>query len=229
VVQSLLEDRFNLALHHETRQLPIYALVLSKAGKTGPQLILHSGDAKCADPAADRPPKQPGRGESMPAFCGGFFMNLRPGDLREIGNKITMAMLAPFLIQSVDRTVVDRTGLTGVFDFTLEFAPELGPDSQPDNTSARLIHRWHLRSSRLCKSNWASSWNRKRVPWMSSLSITWRNRRQISTVSSTRGFRVTPATAENGMWDSGKVSFRKTTSLAARLIHYCHTHIRWAT
>jgi uncharacterized protein (TIGR03435 family) len=63
-------------------------------------------------------------------------MNLRPGDLRETGNKITMAMLAPFLNQSVDRTVVDRTGLTGVFDFTLEFAPELGPDSQPDNTAS---------------------------------------------------------------------------------------------
>jgi uncharacterized protein (TIGR03435 family) len=135
MVQSLLEDRFKLVLHHETRQLPIYALVLSKAGKTGPQLILHSGDAKCADPAADRP-QQPGPGEAMPAFCGGFFMNLRPGDLRETGNKITIAMLAPFLSQSVDRTVVDRTGLSGVFDFTLEFAPELGPDSQPGSTAS---------------------------------------------------------------------------------------------
>ena len=135
MVQSLLEDRFKLVLHHEARQLPIYALVVSKAGKTGPQLILHSGDAKCADPAADKPQQQPGPGEAMPAYCGGFFMNLRPGDLRETGNKITMAMLAPFLGQSVDRTVVDRTELTGVFDFTLEFAPELGPGSQPGSTA----------------------------------------------------------------------------------------------
>jgi uncharacterized protein (TIGR03435 family) len=63
-------------------------------------------------------------------------MNPRPGDFRETGNKITMAMLAPFLGQSVDRTVVDRTGLTGVFDFTLEFAPELGPGSQPGSAAS---------------------------------------------------------------------------------------------
>ena len=63
-------------------------------------------------------------------------MNPRPGDLRETGNKITTGMLAPFWGQSVDRTVVDRTGLTGVFDFTLEFAPELGPGSQPGSTSS---------------------------------------------------------------------------------------------
>jgi uncharacterized protein (TIGR03435 family) len=136
MVQSMLEDRFKLVLHHESRQLPIYALALSKVGKTGPQLILHSGEAKCTDPAADRPLQQPGPGEAMPSYCGGFIMNLRPEDLRESGNKITMAMLAPFLGQSVDRTVVDRTGLTGVFDFTLEFAPELGPGSQPGSTAS---------------------------------------------------------------------------------------------
>jgi uncharacterized protein (TIGR03435 family) len=72
----------------------------------------------------------------MPAYCGGFFMNPRPGDLRETGNKITMDMLGQFLRQSVDRTVVDRTGLSGVFDFTLEFAPELGPGSQPSTTAS---------------------------------------------------------------------------------------------
>ena len=130
MVQSLLEDRFKLVVHHETRQLPTYALLLSKNGKTGPQLTKHSDDAKCADPAAGSPPP-PGPGEAMPSFCGGFFMNAGGGALRATGNRITMAMLVQFLGQSVDRTVVDRTGLSGVFDFTLEFAPELGPGSQP--------------------------------------------------------------------------------------------------
>ena len=36
MLQSLLSDRFKLMAHHETRQLPVYALVLSKPGKTGP-------------------------------------------------------------------------------------------------------------------------------------------------------------------------------------------------
>ena len=58
------------------------------------------------------------------------------GGLRESGNKITMEALAQFLTQSVDRTVVDRTGLSGVFDFTLEFTPELVPGSQPGATAS---------------------------------------------------------------------------------------------
>ena len=136
MVQSMLEDRFKLVLHHETRQLPIYALVVSKPGKTGPQLIAHSGDAKCTDASAGKPLPQPAAGEAMPAYCGGFFMNSRPGDLRESGNKVTMDMLRQFLRQSVDRTIVDRTELIGVFDFTLEFAPELGPSSQPSTTDS---------------------------------------------------------------------------------------------
>jgi hypothetical protein len=87
MLQSLLADRFKLAVHHESRRLPIYALVLSKAGRTGPQLTAHSDNTKCID-----------------------------------------------LSVYVDRAVVDRTGLTGVFDVTLEFAPPEGPASQPDAT-----------------------------------------------------------------------------------------------
>lgn len=44
MLQSLLADRFKLTAHLETRQLPIYALVLSKNGKTGPQLVPHAAD-----------------------------------------------------------------------------------------------------------------------------------------------------------------------------------------
>ena len=138
MVQSLLEDRFKLVMHREPRQLPIYALVLSKAGKTGPQLVKHSDSAKCTDPATG-PPPPPRPGEAMPAFCGGFFMIPGAGALRETGNRITMAMQVQFLTQSVDRTVVDRTGLGGLFDFALEFAPR---------TRTRLPTRRHRRRIR---------------------------------------------------------------------------------
>ena len=131
MLQSLLEDRFKLVLHHETRQLSIYALVLSKPGKTGPQLTPHSGQAKCTDASAGQAPPQPGPGEAMPAFCGGFFMSAKPGELRETGNGVTVEMLGKQLIQFLDHTMVDRTGLTGLFDFTLEFAPQVGPGSRP--------------------------------------------------------------------------------------------------
>jgi uncharacterized protein (TIGR03435 family) len=131
MVRSLLEDRFKLVIHPETRQLPIYALVLSRPGKIGPQLTQHSAKAKCTDSAAGLAPPPPGPGEATPAYCGGFFMIPKPGDLREAGNEITMDMLGAQLSRSLDRMAVDHTGLSGVFDFNIEFAPELGPGSQP--------------------------------------------------------------------------------------------------
>src|SRR6266513_3032490 len=121
MVQSLLEER--------------YELVLAKVGKTGPQLTPHSGEAKCTDTASGKLLSQPGPGEAMPAYCNGFFMNPRPGDLRGTGNNITMDKLGQFLSQFVDRMVVDRTGLKWAFDFALEFAPEFGPGSQPGVTA----------------------------------------------------------------------------------------------
>jgi uncharacterized protein (TIGR03435 family) len=47
MMQSLLADRFKLALHHETRQSPALALVFVKDGKLGPQLQSHSDDNAC--------------------------------------------------------------------------------------------------------------------------------------------------------------------------------------
>lgn len=47
MMRSLLADRFKLAIHHETRQVPAFAIVLVKPGKTGPQLQLHPNDAPC--------------------------------------------------------------------------------------------------------------------------------------------------------------------------------------
>jgi uncharacterized protein (TIGR03435 family) len=136
LLQSLLEDRFQLVSHHESRQLPIYALVLSKLGKIGPQLIRHSNDAKCTDSSAGLRPPPPGPGDPTPAYCGGFFMIPKPGELREAGNGITMHMLGSHLNQFLDRPVVDLTRLSGIFDFTLEFAPIAGPGSEPGTTGS---------------------------------------------------------------------------------------------
>ncbi len=135
MIQSLLEDRFKLVLHHETRQLPIYALVVAKEGKIGLQLTPHASDAKCTDTSTGKGLSQPKPGDAMPAYCGGFFVNPRPGDLRETGNGVSMDELGAQLIQFLDRDVVDRTGLGGVFDFNLEFAPLTGPGALPDTAS----------------------------------------------------------------------------------------------
>jgi len=126
MLQPLLADRFKLVVHHETRELSVFALVLSKPGKNGPGLVPHSADAKCVDPAG---PPAPPRSD-MPAPCGGLIMmNIFP-TARITGNNVTMEMLAGRLSPLVYRIVVDQTGLSGLFDVNLQFAP-LPPPGAP--------------------------------------------------------------------------------------------------
>ena len=127
MLQSLLADRFKLAAHQETRPLPVYALVLSKAGKTGPQLQSHGDDSKCADVSGGLPPP-PVPGAGAPKVpCGGFIMGGSPAGFHMGGQKITMMDLTRTLSNFVDRVVVDRTGLSGTFDLSIDFAPQQAP------------------------------------------------------------------------------------------------------
>ena len=139
MLQSLLADRFKMVAHHETRQFPVYALVLSKAGKTGPRLLVHSDDTKCPDVSAGPPPPPSPGAELPPTPCDGFFV----GNRRLAAQKVTMEMLARTLGNFVDRIVVDRTGLSGLFDVDFEFTPlqsplgvQRGPDASAPDPSA---------------------------------------------------------------------------------------------
>lgn len=101
MLQTLLSDRFKLAVHRETRQVPVYTLTLGKSGAK-----LHA-----ADPGGD-------------AFLG---RRGRTGPLT--GRKASMPQLASLLSMLMGRKVLDQTGLTGLYDFTLEFAPADAVDS----------------------------------------------------------------------------------------------------
>jgi uncharacterized protein (TIGR03435 family) len=124
MLQNLLAERFKLTLHREKKDLPMYALVV---GKNGPKLKASvDGPApKEGDPAPttgkvavgkDGFPVSPGRGGASM-----MFMN---GNIRLTGNGQTMARLAEMLSVQFDLPVVDMTGLTGNYDFTLYFSPE---------------------------------------------------------------------------------------------------------
>ncbi len=103
MIQTLLADRFHLVLHRETKEVPILALVI---GKGGPKL------AKSND--ADE-----------------MHTSMRGAPHGATGHA-TMAHLARYLTNQLGRPVVDRTSLAGLFDFTLEFAPEgNGADAIP--------------------------------------------------------------------------------------------------
>jgi bla regulator protein BlaR1 len=149
MMQSLLADRFKLTIHHETREVPVFALVLSKAGKTGPQLFPHTDDATCASMTQfQQYQNESGVAPSidpkvmLPALPCNVISNLQPtapGRIRLGGRKVPLQLIASSFsgYDNFNRPIVDRTGLTGTFDFWLEFTPPANgapPGFQPDAT-----------------------------------------------------------------------------------------------
>jgi uncharacterized protein (TIGR03435 family) len=137
MMQSLLEERFGLKAHRETRELPVLALVLAKPGKLGPELRVHDGgDAGCSSGPAGG--DQGAALEAVPAVCGGFVSvggASAASHVRIGGRKISMALLAAHLgeMAGFDRPVVDETGLRGAFDLVLEWGPDAGSGSGGDD------------------------------------------------------------------------------------------------
>ncbi len=164
LLQSLLAERFNLKVRRESKELPVYALVV---GKNGPKLHKteiqpgSGGDATPPDPS--KPPdagaapvmKPAGAGDGKPlivsrgagagsAVAGGGagvstsigvvtrdgvagkpgagWMRMGPGQVHAQG--ATISTLVMLLSQSLGRPVIDKTGLTGNYDFDLEFTPD---------------------------------------------------------------------------------------------------------
>ena len=118
MMQSLLAERFKLAVHFETQEAPLLVLTVIKPGKLGPKLKPHSEGPPC-DSA---PP-----GDVFPPQCDVFALTARQGQPYIAGSRnSTMALIAGALpgLGRLPRPVVDRTGLTGRFDFTLEWVPE---------------------------------------------------------------------------------------------------------
>jgi uncharacterized protein (TIGR03435 family) len=107
MVRKLLAERFQLKTHVETKELPIFALVL---GKRGSRLVEDHSENIDAD-----------------------MMNRR-GEMT--GVKATMPMLASSLMRVLQRQVVDETGLKGGYRFKLQFVPDKRPPS-PDDVEAR--------------------------------------------------------------------------------------------
>jgi uncharacterized protein (TIGR03435 family) len=135
MMQSLLADRFKLAIHWETRQAPVFALVPEKPGKLGPQIELHPAADDCATAGLpDKAANTAGASlalSALPIPCG-WIAHLppgAPGAHRFGGRNVTMAMLGTSMpaqtgLVVVSRPVIDKTGLAGGFDFWMEWTPE---------------------------------------------------------------------------------------------------------
>jgi bla regulator protein blaR1 len=145
MMQRVLAERFNLVVHRETRELPIYALVLARSdSRLGPQIKTAATDCEAvmnemlkSARGTGAPPAAPQLPDGRPA-CG---MRYSPdGRLRAGGT--SMAALARNMSGGVGRIVVDRTGLKGGFDFELEFAPDAVPPpggAPPDSNKPSLF------------------------------------------------------------------------------------------
>jgi uncharacterized protein (TIGR03435 family) len=95
-LQSLLADRFHLRYHRETKEFPVYSLVVAR---NGAKLTKHTGTE--------------GEGTSS------------QGDKEKVnftGTKLSMAVFASFLSRDLNRPVIDKTGIKGEFDINLEWS-----------------------------------------------------------------------------------------------------------
>ena len=101
-LQPLLADRFHLKFHRETKQMPVFSLIVLKGG---PRFAPH---------------KESADGKDQPRV--GVSIGSGKGKLTVV--KTSMASFADSLGHQVDRVVVDRTGLKGEYDFTVEWSPE---------------------------------------------------------------------------------------------------------
>jgi uncharacterized protein (TIGR03435 family) len=119
MLQTLLADRFKLALHRETRELPVYDLTTVKSG---PKLPI-AKEAGCVSfPPGTTPHPVPGKVDC--GYVSGPFFGYDPGMLHIKGSKVHIADLIRELASVLDKPVLDKTGFTGEFDLDLTFTPD---------------------------------------------------------------------------------------------------------
>jgi uncharacterized protein (TIGR03435 family) len=141
MMRRLLAERFKLTVHNETKDSPIYALILARSdGKLGPQLKKSETDCAAVLAAArgrgpgamPPPPGAPGgRGDNIP--CG---IRIGPGALAMGGSPL--ANFAASLGTFAGRIVLDRTGLTGAYDINLTWTPDQMPRPAGDGPPPQI-------------------------------------------------------------------------------------------
>ena len=123
MMQAILEDRFKLRIHRETRQGPVYELAL---GKGSPKLKPLQ-DGSCALVLAGHP---------LPPLASGQHYCKRvvnPRGAVDIEGG-TLSDLVALLGMALDRPVIDKTGITNYFEIHLKFSPDDSAPSPPSTT-----------------------------------------------------------------------------------------------
>jgi uncharacterized protein (TIGR03435 family) len=143
MMQSLLAEHFKLALHFETKQMPVLALTFPKSGKLGPQIRPHAEGPPCPAKRAESDLFPRDFDPSVwPHVCG-TVIHIRPRgvSLERLGPEVNKSSMLSHLVAGrnvsmeimldsfmrlgigMDRPLVDQTGLKGNFDFSFEWTP----------------------------------------------------------------------------------------------------------
>jgi uncharacterized protein (TIGR03435 family) len=132
MLQNLLAERFKLTFHRETKELPMYSLVVGKNGPKMKESVVAAAPKTEGDtaPSPAPLPSQPKIGADgfpeLPQLAGraGIFNIMMNGRARIIAQQQTIQDLAGRLSGMLSRPVTDNTALSGKYDFTLTYSPE---------------------------------------------------------------------------------------------------------
>jgi uncharacterized protein (TIGR03435 family) len=108
MLQALLEDRFKLRIHRETKEVPVYVLIAAKNGSKLHPFV----EGSCSD------------GQDGKPRCGLGGIRVQGPILTLEARKIGLAEFSQNILSVLDRPVIDKTGIAGLFDFRLEFVPD---------------------------------------------------------------------------------------------------------
>ena len=157
MMQGLLAERFHLAVHHETAEAPVFALVLVKPGVTGPHLQPHPASDACAvptpvaltpaplDSSAPHPATTASAIGDLPPACGviAHVPSSEPGQ-HYGGRAVPISLLATSMptltgLAAMPRPVVDQTGVSGLYDFTLHWIHDPNAGATPATTNESVV------------------------------------------------------------------------------------------
>jgi len=142
MLQSLIAERFHLKFHRETKAMPVYSLVQTKSGLAGAPDIKRSPSGDCAKITShDAAPVVHAGSGTPPTPCGGESVNAG----KIVGHRSNMDELSTNLAIMVERSVINRTGLNGSFDFTLTWTPDSMPDGIGPSIYAALQEQLGLK------------------------------------------------------------------------------------
>jgi uncharacterized protein (TIGR03435 family) len=128
MLQSMLEDRFQLKAHRETRELPVYELHVARGGV---KMKMSEDQTPLAPPA---PPSPAEIAAMQAAMRGGGARGAAPagppprgmfnrGNGQMTGTAVPVTTIVNTLAQTLGRPVIDKTGLTGLFDISVQWTP----------------------------------------------------------------------------------------------------------